>query len=255
MKRIDEYVSSVYAHVDGNEAKELKEEMRVHLLEAVEELKEEGKSEEEAVSIALERFGDEQLLRRKVVEHFRVPRVFSVNLLRTAIIFAVLGILIGCIFAYNEYRLLYQRESVEEFTLSVLNADREISEGDKEIIVEYVEKAPQVKNLYIYPENSDSYFKEAFEYQNPKPFKHIMYLNGMAGKAYSNGSWIVNINFEHFHLAWINAIVICFVVYWVLFAIWAMIQAYRHCKLHPLWMVAFSLFNVPAYFVYRASLR
>lgn len=35
MKQIDEFVDSIYANVSGKEAKELKEEMHSHLIEAV----------------------------------------------------------------------------------------------------------------------------------------------------------------------------------------------------------------------------
>ena len=51
MKQIDEFVNSVYQHVGGNkkEIQELKAEMKSHLLEAVHELKTEGKSEQEAI--------------------------------------------------------------------------------------------------------------------------------------------------------------------------------------------------------------
>lgn len=256
MNRIEAFIHSVYAHVkDVKEVDELKMEMKTHLLEAVEELKAEGKSEEEAVTIALERFGDEGMLQGKVAEYFRMPRMFSVNLLRTAIGFAVLGILIGCMFAFNEYRLLSQRIHVAESVLYALDADQELSEAGKTLIIEQAVKASQIVYLTIFQRDSDSSSKEAFKYQNPKPFKSMMYLNGMAGTVYSNGKWSVDINYEHFYLAWINAIVTCFVVYWVLFAIWAMIQAYKHHRLHALWMVAFSLFNVPAYLAYRASLR
>lgn len=255
MKRIDEYVNSVYAHIDGDEAKELKEEMRVHLLEAVEELKLEGKLEEEAVSIALERFGDERMLRGRVAEYFRVPNIFSVNLLRTAIVFAIAALLIGALFTFNWLRQHDKEERVMQFALSVLNADREISEADKQLIVDYAtSEAPQIKTLEIRP-IANVNDKEGFIYHNPQSFHHIMYWNGMAGRAAGKGTWEVDIRYEHFELAWINAIVVCLVVYWVLFAIWAMIQAHRHCRLQAFWMVAFSLFNVPAYLVYRASLR
>jgi hypothetical protein len=256
MKRIDEYVNSVYAHIDGNEAKELKEEMRVHLLEAVEELKAEGKLEEEAVSVALERFGDERMLKGRVAEYFQVPYIFSVNLLRTAIVFAITALLIGGLFAFNWLRQNDQEERVMQSALSVLKANHEISEADKKLIVEYSSsEAPQIKTLEIRPYSADVKDKEGFTYHNPKPFKHIMYWNGMAGRAASNGTWVVDIGYEHFELAWINAIVVCLVVYWVLFAIWAMIQAYRNRRLHVLWLVAFSLFNVPAYIIYRSSMR
>lgn len=59
MKQIDAYINSVYHGVEETkEVKELKEEMRQHLLDAVEGLKAEGKTEEESVYIAIGRFGE-----------------------------------------------------------------------------------------------------------------------------------------------------------------------------------------------------
>jgi cytochrome c-type biogenesis protein CcmH/NrfF len=59
MKQIEAFVDSVYQNVGGNEKEiqELKAEMKNHLLEAVDELKKEGKSEQEAIDIAIDRFG------------------------------------------------------------------------------------------------------------------------------------------------------------------------------------------------------
>ncbi|MBO7749077.1 hypothetical protein I8J29_33555, partial [Paenibacillus sp. MWE-103] len=169
------------------------------------------------------------------------------------IIFAVLGILLGCIFFINDYRLESQRIQVAESTFKLLD-DGEISESDKEVIVERIEKATQVTNFHIYQwEGSSS--RVVFEYQRAKPFKTMLYINGMGGEGYKAGDWSVDILFEYFTFVWRYAIILCFIIYWILFAIWAMIQGYRHSKLHPMWMVAFSLFNVPAYLVYRASLK
>ena len=60
MKKIEEFVNSIYRNVDGNkdEINELKQEMRMHLLESVHDLKQEGKSEEQAIRIAIENFGE-----------------------------------------------------------------------------------------------------------------------------------------------------------------------------------------------------
>lgn len=65
MKHIEIYVDSLYHDVGGNkkEIDELKVEMKSHLLEAVHELKSEGKSEQEAIELAIERFGGEQEMR------------------------------------------------------------------------------------------------------------------------------------------------------------------------------------------------
>ena len=68
MKQIEDFVDSVYHGVGGNEKEiqELKAEMKGHLLEAVHELKKEGKSEQEAINIAIERFGGEKEMRSVV---------------------------------------------------------------------------------------------------------------------------------------------------------------------------------------------
>lgn len=62
MKQIDKYVNSVYQNASGDKKaiEELKLEMKNHLLEAVSELKESGRTEQEAINIAIERFGEEK---------------------------------------------------------------------------------------------------------------------------------------------------------------------------------------------------
>ncbi|CAM4465247.1 permease prefix domain 1-containing protein [Paenibacillus tarimensis] len=249
MKQIDEYVDSVYANLDGTEAEELKEEMRAHLLQAAQELMADGNTEEEAVKIAVERFGDERMIRGQVAEYFQIPRMFAVNVLRAAIVFATLGILLGCLFAYNEYQLTGEREHVKQQALEVLSVGPEISEESKRELVKIADAAPQIKSLEISlansnPADADLLYRE--------PFSHVMYWNATAGEAVSDGIWDVRISYEHYQLAWINSIMVCLVIYWVLFAIWAVVQAYRTRKLGAFWIIAISLFNIPAYLVYRA---
>ncbi|RXT07124.1 permease prefix domain 1-containing protein [Ammoniphilus sp. CFH 90114] len=94
MKQIDKFVNSIYAPISGEEAKELKEEMRSHLLEAVAELKAEGRTEEEAISIAIERFGDEKQMTRGVLAMFQSQKKFIKGLWLSAIAFLVLGLVV-----------------------------------------------------------------------------------------------------------------------------------------------------------------
>ncbi len=60
MREIDEYLNILYKRLNlsDKETAELKAEMQNHLLDSVRELKEEGKSDQESVKIAIERFGD-----------------------------------------------------------------------------------------------------------------------------------------------------------------------------------------------------
>jgi hypothetical protein len=110
MKKIDGFVNSIYAHASSKEAKELKQEMRSHLLEAVEELIREGKTEKEAVTIAIERFGDEKQIKRGVFSLFNPQTNMIKNLFRTSLVtlFLCLIVLIGLIWTEhnNQNRLL-----------------------------------------------------------------------------------------------------------------------------------------------------
>ncbi|WP_160672935.1 permease prefix domain 1-containing protein [Clostridium sp. C8-1-8] len=60
MKEIDNYINSIYKNADDDfeEIEEIKNDMRQHLIETVEELKREGKGEAESIKIAIERFGE-----------------------------------------------------------------------------------------------------------------------------------------------------------------------------------------------------
>ncbi|UYY98269.1 permease prefix domain 1-containing protein [Peribacillus frigoritolerans] len=95
MKGIDEYVHSLYANVGGKEAKELKQEMRSHLIEAVEELKAKGIKESEAISIALERFGDEKQIKSGLLTMFKSQKKFAKWLFRSAFIFLLIGFVVS----------------------------------------------------------------------------------------------------------------------------------------------------------------
>ncbi|EGT3617442.1 hypothetical protein FHH43_14645 [Clostridium perfringens] len=85
MREIDSYIDSLYKHIDGisKENKEIKETMRSHLIESVEELKLEGFSEKESIKIALERFGEVNEIRgdlETVVERGMKPLLYTVGI-------------------------------------------------------------------------------------------------------------------------------------------------------------------------------
>ena len=62
MKRIDDYLNQLYKGLNSVEAQESKKEMKIHLIESVNELIKEGKDEIVAVEIALNRFGEKKHL-------------------------------------------------------------------------------------------------------------------------------------------------------------------------------------------------
>lgn len=85
MREIDNYIDSLYKNIDGisKENKEIKETMRTHLIESVEELKLEGFSEKESIRIALERFGEINEIRgelKTVVERGVKPLLYTLGI-------------------------------------------------------------------------------------------------------------------------------------------------------------------------------
>ena len=93
MKQIESYVDEIYHSIGGNkkEIEELKAKMKNHLLEAVHELKSEGKSEQEAIEMAINRFGGENEIRSVVRQLFKAQKVFAKWVLYVGIVILLLS--------------------------------------------------------------------------------------------------------------------------------------------------------------------
>lgn len=93
MKQIDEYLNKLYKGLSNAESKDSKEEMKKHILDVVNELKLDGKNEQEAIKIALERFGDQDLLNGGLLFEFNHKNKFSSSLLKLGICFLSMAII------------------------------------------------------------------------------------------------------------------------------------------------------------------
>ena len=89
MERVDKYINSIYRNlkVDSSELNDLKSEMRSHLVEAIKEIKEEGYSEDESITIALERFGDKFNLEGELTEVFNIKEDNTITLILLSLIY------------------------------------------------------------------------------------------------------------------------------------------------------------------------
>ncbi|MQR95882.1 permease prefix domain 1-containing protein [Fictibacillus phosphorivorans] len=127
MKQIDKYIQSIYKDVVGsrNEVEELKREMRAHLIEAVEELKAEGKTEAEAIRIAINNFGGENQMVKGLSEFFTVQKKFTNYILSLSVLFLVLS----AIFFITSYtKANNYKEEVDQ--LKVVEEEKEIIMND-----------------------------------------------------------------------------------------------------------------------------
>lgn len=100
MRKINKYINQVYKDFDGSkeEIRELKEEMRIHLVENVEELKKQGHSEDAAIRISLKNFGEETDINLDLAYIFTPKRVYFKPLIQFGISCLIIGIITLCIF-------------------------------------------------------------------------------------------------------------------------------------------------------------
>ncbi|WP_052352755.1 permease prefix domain 1-containing protein [Neobacillus dielmonensis] len=174
MKQIDKYVNSIYKNVAGDkqEIEDLRQEMRSHLVEAVEELKSKGKTEEEAIRIAIENFGGKNQIIQGLSEFFKVQKRFSNYVLSFALIFLVFGIffLINSFSDGKEFNKEFKHlEAVEQDkgdimneAFDVLNASEKVTENEKSQLQDIFKKYNKQLNLLaVFPvSGSEDWLKE-----------------------------------------------------------------------------------------------
>jgi heme/copper-type cytochrome/quinol oxidase subunit 4 len=264
MKQIEAFVDDVYHSVGGNkkEIEELKAEMKNHLLEAVHELKSEGKSEEEAINIAIERFGGETEMRSIVSQLFQAQKVFAKRVLYIAVSFLVLtSIVCGVLWVMDEANM-DENLTVAKQILSRLEGQEAITEDMKEGIFTLVEGKYQILNLQIYKmadvkrisENgSVSYYINdavpVYDYGASNPNRPDWIWSELHYPL-NNTDWYVKIDstklFGYIPFLFNAGIAI----YATLFTIWATINAYHHRRLNAGWIIVFALLNVVGYLIY-----
>ncbi|MEH7399980.1 permease prefix domain 1-containing protein [Gottfriedia acidiceleris] len=270
MKQIDAFVDSVYLNVGENlkEVQELKAEMKGHLLEAVHELKSEGKSEQEAIELAIERFGGEKEMRSIVSQLFQVQKIFAKRVLHIALsIFVLTSIVCGVLWAMDEANMkenLAVAESIigTEKTAGILEGKEAISKEAKEEIDDLLKDKNQILNLQVYKmsdvkrvsENgSTSYhIKEAspaYQYENRVSNQNWRLID-LSYELNNNNEWYVEMKSDLI-FAYIPFVsLIGFAIYATLFTIWATISAYHHKRLNTGWIIVFAIFNVLGYIAY-----
>lgn len=112
MKKIEEYIDSIYGNFDNldKDTKILKEEMRDHLYDEVEELKKQGLNEEESISRALDDFGQENTVVAEMNHILKNRSIFTKMLIKAG--GAVF--IIGCLFQI--IGIFYNNEALQFFS-------------------------------------------------------------------------------------------------------------------------------------------
>lgn len=267
MKQIEVFVDSIYKNTKGNKEEiiELKEEMKNHLLEAVQELKAEGKTEKEAIELAIERFGGEQELRSVVAQLVTAQRTFAQWVLYLAIVVLVVSFAVFGAIWYNEESQSHKLSLVATDIATLLEDKTSITPAMKASIQDKVDEAEFISSIRIVDVRE---FKEGTvggEYQDVFAYvdhaePSYQYQKSVWGPEwmgvdfykYGNGDdqWYVGMEERSFDTFMIVVLFAGIAIYWTLFTIWAIINAYHQKRLNIGWAIGFVLFNVVGYLFY-----
>lgn len=228
LKQIDQFVNSVYQNVSGDKRaiEELKLEMKNHLLEAVNDLKESGKTEKEAIDIAIERFGGEKEIRSVVAQLFKIQKAFAKWVLYVGITILLLSI---AVFGYF-LNIGNERTSVQsEIAYNI----GDIIENDAEVSL-VTEK--QIKQLL----NDSSYIKNVTVFLNDNKTEPVYELDRNTGQnfslvynkySYGSDNSLVEVGFIDYRDIGFLSLFFGLTCFGVLFFIWLTINVY-HKKRH-----------------------
>ncbi|GGE57060.1 permease prefix domain 1-containing protein [Priestia taiwanensis] len=265
MKQIDVFVDTVYEDMDGKneEIQELKAEMKSHLIEAVYELIEEGKEEEDAIEIAIERFGGEHEMRPDLEQLFQPQNLFSKWVLYLAVACLGLGFVVFGFVWYIEEKNASENDTLAWKITSILYDKDTISEEDKKEIMrrvddtdhvpivkiyrvkDYEEQATNFDHLFDYAKRANPYY----EYERTVSAPTWMFAE-FRNYGSGNAKWYVKLVVRDVNKSMWIALFVGIALYMVLFAIWATINAYHHKRLNVGWILAFTFFNIVGYFAY-----
>lgn len=229
MKRIDKYVNSVYQNASGNKQaiEELKLEMRSHLLEAVNELQESGKTEQEAIDIAIDRFGEEKEMRSIISQLFKAQKAFAKWVLYVGIVILLLS---AGVFGYF---LNIGNERTSE--------QAEIAYGIGDIVANNPEGSQQTEETIKQFINNSSYIKNLTVFQNNDKMNPVYELDRNTGRnlslvynnyTYGSDNSLVEIGFIDYRDIGFLSMFFGLTCFGVLFIIWAIINLHHKRRSH-----------------------
>jgi hypothetical protein len=260
MNTIEDYINSVYKNVKGNqiEIEDLKQDMRSHLLQTVNELKLQGKTEAESIEIAINRFGKQDQVETELLNVFKVQKKFATNILVISIISLLLTVI--CFFSYKiscKKSLLVIPDDLRSTVENKLEAEQPVS--DEEITQMLTKYKKQFRYVALFSNDNRDTPKivcpSNFSVQEIETDTEYYLATYVVSP--NNINWEVRYGFKingfdpwFSHTLSIVAIIF-FVVYWILFGIWCIINAYHKNRLSITWILLFFIFNVIAYMMFK----
>lgn len=260
MEKIEAFIDSAYQNVSGDskEIQELKVEMKSHLLEAVHELKSEGKTEQEAIEIAIERFGGEQEIRSIINQLFKAQKAFAKWVLYSGISILFITVLLFSVFIITGNQYEKEQSDISYQIGDIVVGHDKISSTQKAAIQTLVNDTNYISNIRVY--NLLESNKKGSNLNDEIPsYEYGRSLTGFSALSlttyYYGGAEDIWVSFEIKDYRSLSFIVLFvgFASYWLLFSVWAIINAYHQKRLNTGWILSFIIFNVIGYLFFHIA--
>lgn len=262
MKQIDIFVDSIYKNIYGEkeEIDELKGEMKYHLFETVEELKSEGKTEQEAIEIAIKRFGEKNELQMLLSQMFQIQKTFAKWVIYLSISCLIIGLILFSFLYKMRDNAARENSDISWEISQILENEKMITKEMEEEIIQVINRSNHIVKVEIFDMVSldegatlDEYFKyienntPAYQYKKENSQSSWMEFN-----LYGNGhdNWYIQLTVGDISDLVVIVLFMSIAIYATLFTIWAIVNAYHHKRLNVMWILIFILFNVLGYLAY-----
>ena len=271
MNKIEEYIKFICKNSRGSkkEIEDLKQEMRSHLTQTVQELIADGKNERESIELAISRFGGKNQIQDELAQVFRVQKKFGNIILAVALIFFFAGVsfLIAERFTNNNFEKRYNVMNFEYQTIMKAAKTNNLKLIDETVRKLFVEKE---KNQIAYvalvrlpddfdienPPNTKPLYSGEIEYLYPENARNVKeYGNNSGGEFLSDNRYFEigmkqYSNSNQYYLLKIIGVGFL-MIYWVLFGIWATVKSYHLRRSNVAWVAIFFVLNVAGYLVHK----
>lgn len=272
---IQNYINKLCTKMNESpqEVEEFREEMTTNLMSGVQEWMSRGYTESDAVYKALECFGETNQIEAELTELYRIKKVFSGNILKSAIVLFLLGSLtIGWYLIWNNslhYEVAKNAFNIVEQEMGT--AQQPVSDRMKEKLQDNIVESMSNVGVVLRVHDKDKAPQEyPVEYSYPQNLKldslnNIPYEKNLLTYVTNSGTVVpipgtnksisIDLGVKLLNdVTFMIGITLLF-GYWILFVVWASMNVYYRGHGKLLWVILFLLFNVLGYSLYMMLVK
>lgn len=251
MERIESFLNklNIDLNMSPEEVEETKEEIRNHLLEFVHEAIQRGLSEEQAVSEALEHFGDEQQIKRDFKSS--LPKQKKSILLKISLFLLIVAVIVQIvnfsILEFHEYKRESFLRSTENNLLLTTPVGLNNEQMENEISMAIQEGV--IRDIVIQDHFSQEYIFRTIDNEGFGQDDSFWIDTVVEERIINGGDKMFQAQYSYNIL--INMVFASFVLlsaYWIVFAYWFYRRSFRDKK----WTAIILLTNLLGFLYYKA---